>query len=101
MFEDYAAGVALLTAAFAVWRGYRWASDWMIVTWSGISFMMLISTVSQIEKQWRGELEPHSVAVLVVKMLLLLASAFALWRSFAARPRPASAAPRTSARTRD
>jgi hypothetical protein len=49
MFEDYAAGVALLTAAFAVWRGYRWALAWLIVTWSGISFLLLISTVGQLE----------------------------------------------------
>jgi hypothetical protein len=81
MFEDYAAGVALLTAAFAMWRGYRWALAWMIVTWSGISFSLLISTVGQLEAEWRINLEPHSATVLVVKGLLLLASALALWRS--------------------
>lgn len=81
MFEDYAAGVALLGAAFGAWRGTRWASTWMIVVWSGVSFMLVISTVSQVERNWRGDLEPHGAVVLAVKGLLLLASAFALWRS--------------------
>jgi hypothetical protein len=78
MFEDYAAGAALLAAAFGAWRKRRWAPAWMLITWSGITFMMLISTVSQIEKHWRGDLEPHSAVVLVVKVMLLLASACAL-----------------------
>lgn len=81
MFEDYAAGIALLAAAFGVWRERRWAPAWMMITWSGITFMLLISTVSQIEKQWRGDLEPHSSVVLVVKLVLLFASAFALGKS--------------------
>lgn len=83
MFEDYVAGLALLAAAFGTWRGLHWAPAWSAVTWSGISFMMLISTVSQIEKQLRGDLETHSDAVLIVKILLLLASVFALLRSLA------------------
>ena len=83
MFEDYAAGFALLVAAFGIWRGRRWAPAWMVVTWSGISFNLFISTVGQIEQQIRGDREPHSGVVLVVKVVLLLASVYALWRSLA------------------
>ena len=81
MFEDYAGGAALLVAAFATWRGARWAPAWMLVAWSGISFMMLLSTVSQLEKQWRGDLEPHSAVVLIVKLALLLISVYATLQS--------------------
>jgi len=92
MFEDYAAGIALLVAAAGTWRKASWAPAWMVVSWSGISFMMLISTVSQVEKQVRGELEPHSLVVLAVKLLLLLASTHALLRALRAEtPRPAPA----------
>lgn len=86
MFEDYAAGLALLAAVWGSWRGLRWAPAWTLITWSGISFMMLISTVSQVERQWRGDLEPHSVVILVVKLLLLLASVYALLLSLARVP---------------
>ena len=78
MFEDYAGGMALLVAALGVWRNARWAPMWMLISWSGVSFMLVLSTTSQIEKHWRGDLEPHSAWVLATKVLLLLVSAYAL-----------------------
>jgi hypothetical protein len=87
MFEDYVAGIGLLVAAVATLRGAAWARTWMVIMWSGVMFMMLISTVSQVEKQLTGELEPRSGVVLVVKVLLWLASAWALWSAVrAAKP---------------
>jgi hypothetical protein len=81
MFEDYAAGVALLVAAIGALRNTTWGRSWMVISWSGVTFMMLLSTVSQVERHLRGDIEPHSLVVLVVKLLLLLTSAFALIRS--------------------
>jgi hypothetical protein len=81
MFEDYAAGVALLVAGIGALRNEAWAKSWMVMTWSGVTFMMLLSTVSQVERQLRGDIESHGLVVLVVKLLLLLTSVFALVRS--------------------
>jgi hypothetical protein len=86
MFEDYVAGIVLLVAAAGTYKRATWAPAWLIISWSGISFMMLVSTVSQVEKQMRGDLEPHSLLVLAIKVLLLLASAYALLRSVRACP---------------
>lgn len=47
---------------------------------------MLVSTVSQIEKQIRGDLEAHSGLVLFIKLLLLAASGFALWQALRRLP---------------
>ena len=81
MFDDYGAGGILLVAAVAAWLKVPWASSWMVISWSGIFFMMLISSVSQIEKQMMADLEPHSLLVLAIKLLLFLASAVALYRA--------------------
>lgn len=81
MFEDYAAGIALLVAALGVMRRASWGNVWMVISWSGISFMLLISTISQVERQVRGDLEPHSGMVLGIKILLLLLAALALVQS--------------------
>jgi hypothetical protein len=86
MFEDYVAGIVLLVAAAGAYKRAAWAPAWLIISWSGISFMMLVSTVSQVEKQMRGDLEPHSLLVLAIKVLLLLASVYALLRSVRAHP---------------
>lgn len=94
MFEDHVAGAALLAAAVGTLRQAAWAPAWMVITWSGITFMMLVSTVSQIEKQIRGDLEAHSGIVLFIKLLLLAASAFALWQAL--RRLPGSDPERTS-----
>jgi hypothetical protein len=84
MFEDYAAGAALLVAAGASLRRAAWATRWMIVSWSGITFMMLISTVSQIERHLGGDLEERAAVVLLVKVMLLAACVVALLKSIRA-----------------
>jgi hypothetical protein len=81
MFEDYLAGAALLVAAGGVLRKARWAPMMMVIAWSGM-FMMLISTVSQIEHHfWSTDPEPRSGVVLAIKLVLLAISAVALAQS--------------------
>jgi hypothetical protein len=89
MFEDYAGGAALLVAAVGVLRRAPWANLWMVISWSGITFMMLISTVSQVERNLTGDLEARSTLVLFIKVLLLVTSALALTQS-ARRTAPGS-----------
>jgi hypothetical protein len=82
MFEDYAAGVCLLVAAAASLLRASWAATWMIIIWSGTMFMLLISTVSQLERHFWGEdPEARSGIVLVVKLALFAISAIALVQS--------------------
>jgi hypothetical protein len=82
MFEDYVAGFALLISAVGALRGARWAPLSLLIMWSGVMFMMLISTVSQIERHfWSDDPEAHSGVVLIAKVLLLLASLVALRQS--------------------
>lgn len=81
MFEDYLAGAALLVAAIASIRGKRWAPLSLVVVWSGTMFMMLISTVSQIERQIKEDLEAHSENVLIIKIALFALSLGALVQS--------------------
>jgi hypothetical protein len=82
MFEDYLGGVALLTCAVGALRGARWAPLSMLVVWSGVAFMMLLSTVSQIERHfWSDAPEPRSDVVLIAKLLLLLVCSAALVQS--------------------
>jgi hypothetical protein len=79
MFEDYLAGIGLLVAAAARVRGAPWASTWMVIIWSGVMFMMLISTVSQVERHfWSVDPEPRSGIVLVIKLGLFAISLLAL-----------------------
>ena len=86
MFEDYLAGAALLTCAFGALRGARWAPLSLLVVWSGVTFMMLLSTVSQVERHfWGVEPEPRSGIVLVAKLLLLLVCSVALIQSSRSR----------------
>lgn len=82
MFEDYLAGVALFVCAVGALRGARWAPLSLLVVWSGVASMMLLSTVSQIEHHFWGEApEPRSGVVLCAKVLLLLVSIVALSQS--------------------
>ena len=81
MFEDYLAGAALLIAAIASIQGKRWAPLSLVVVWSGTMFMMLISTVSQIERQIKEDLEAHSEIVLIIKIALFALSLVALAQS--------------------
>jgi hypothetical protein len=79
MFEDYVAGIGLLVGAVGVLRGARWAPTWMVIIWSGVMFMMLISTVSQLERHFGGiDPEPHSGLVLAIKLALFAVSLVAL-----------------------
>ena len=50
MFEDYLAGIALIVCALGALRGARWAPLSLLIVWSGVASMMLLSTVSQIER---------------------------------------------------
>jgi hypothetical protein len=82
MFEDYAAGACLLVAAAGTLLRASWAATWMVIIWSGTMFMLLISTVSQIERNyWRADLEPRSDIVLAIKLALFAISVIALVQS--------------------
>lgn len=82
MFEDYLAGAALLVAAGGVLRRARWAPMTLVIVWSGIMFMMLISTVSQVERHfWGTDQETKSGLILAIKLLLFAISAVALAQS--------------------
>jgi hypothetical protein len=82
MFEDYLAGAALLICAFGALRGARWAPLSLLVVWSGVASMMLLSTVSQIERHFWGDApEPRSGIVLFAKLLLLTVCVAALVQS--------------------
>jgi hypothetical protein len=82
MFEDYLGGAALLVCGIGALRNTRWAPLSLLVVWSGITFMMLLSTVSQIERHFWGDApEPRSVVVLIAKLVLLLACVIALVQS--------------------
>lgn len=95
MFEDYLAGLGLLAAAVGTLLRARWAPSAMIVMWSGTMFMMLISTVSQIERHfWSGDPEPRSGTVLLIKLLLFAVTVVALVQSLRDPPRGAGAGER-------
>jgi hypothetical protein len=82
MFEDYAAGACLLVAAAGTLLRTSWAATWMVIIWSGTMFMLLISTVSQVERHfWSDEPEPRGGIVLAVKLALWSISVIALVQS--------------------
>ena len=82
MFEDYLAGVALVVCALGALRGARWAPLALLIVWSGVASMMLLSTVSQVEEHfWGNDPEPRSGVVLCAKLLLLIVSVVALSQS--------------------
>ena len=63
----------------------------LIIVWSGVASMMLLSTVSQIERHFWGDvLEPRSGIVLCAKLLLLLVCVVALSQSVRANVLPTS-----------
>ena len=83
MFEDYLAGVLLLTGAIAAYRAMAASRAMLLVAWAWTSSMMTISFVDQVEVTLRGvDLEPMNADILVVKFLLLSVSLVALTRSF-------------------
>jgi hypothetical protein len=87
MLEDYLAGAALIACAVGALRGARWAPLSLLIVWSGVASMMLLSTVSQIEHHfWGHDPEPRSGVVLCAKLLLLLACVVALIQSVRRQP---------------
>jgi NADH:ubiquinone oxidoreductase subunit 6 (subunit J) len=79
MFEDYVAGIGLLVAAVGALRRARWAATWMVIIWSGVMFMMLISSVSQVERQVSGlDPEHRGGLVLAIKLALFAVSLVSL-----------------------
>src|SRR5262245_17957228 len=65
MFEDYLAGAILLIAAWATLQGRRWGPLLLVAAWSGITGMMTISVVSQVEDTVRGSVEPFNFVVII------------------------------------
>ena len=83
MFEDYLAGVLLLTAVWAAYRQWASRNALLLLAWAWVTGMMTISLVDQIEVTVRGvDLEPRNTDVLIAKCLLFAVSAAALVRSF-------------------
>jgi hypothetical protein len=83
MLEDYLAGALLLLAGLAAARGARFAPPLLLAAWAGVTTMMTISLIGQVEETVRAvDLEPGNSVVLVAKLLLWASCAFALLRSF-------------------
>ena len=75
MFEDYLAGALLLLCAWAVARRRPTAILVLLAVWGGVTGMILIATVLQLEMTLRGtNLESRNTLVLVVKLALLALS---------------------------
>ena len=69
MFEDYLAGVLLLTGAWAAHRGRYWGPVFLLVAWAYFMGMMSSSFWYELEATLRGTVTEPPV-VLVVKALL-------------------------------
>ena len=83
MLEDYLGGALLLIGAWAAYRMKPWGSLFLVVAWAGVSSMMCISFLGQLEGTIRHTIdEPHSSLVLVIKFLLLAISLISLVLSF-------------------
>ena len=83
MLEDWLAGVLLLAAGGLAVRGARSAGPFLLAVWSGVTAMMTLSFVSQVEETLRGvDLEPRNGTVLCAKAVLLAVCPVALVRSF-------------------
>lgn len=85
MLEDYLAGLVLLIAGLAARRGASFAGALLLAAWAGVSTMMTLSLISQVEDTLRAvDLEPGNDVVLGFKLLLWATCAVALVRSFRA-----------------
>jgi hypothetical protein len=83
MLEDYLGGAFLLLAGLAVRQGAAFANPLLLTAWAGVSSMMTISLISQVEDTVRAvELEPNNNLVLGFKLLLWATCVVALIRSF-------------------
>jgi hypothetical protein len=71
MFEDYAGGILLLIGGWASYRKWRWGRLFLLAIWAGVTGMMSISFVSQLEDTIRGNVqEQNNAMVVLVKSLL-------------------------------
>ena len=85
MLEDYLAGVVLIFAGWAATRRTRFGATILLVAWAGVTAVMTLSLISQIEDTIRAvELEPHNPVVLCAKTMLWLVCATSLVMSFRA-----------------
>jgi|SRR6185436_4220541 len=85
MLEDYLGGAVLLLAGWCAIRRAPFARRLLLAAWAGVSGMMTLSLVGQIEVTLRAvELEPNNGAVLVIKLALWATCVTALVRSFRA-----------------
>jgi len=83
MFEDYLGGALLLAAAWAAHRRTSFHAPLLLTAWASVTGMMTLSFIGQVEETIRGvDLEPMNTDVLVVKLILLVICAVALFRSF-------------------
>ena len=83
MLEDYLAGAFLIVAGLAAAREATFARPLLLAVWAGVSAMMSISLVSQIEETVRAiDLEPNNSLVLLFKTLLWVTCVVALLLSF-------------------
>lgn len=73
MFEDYVAGVLLLTGAWAAHSQRSWGDHFLLLAWASFTGLMSSSFWYQLELTIRQTVsEPHSSVVLAVKFLLWL-----------------------------
>ena len=83
MFEDYAGGALLLSAAWAAIKNRASAPALLLIAWSAVSGMMVLSFTGQVEETVKAvDLEPMNGIVLCVKFALLLTCLIALVRSY-------------------
>ena len=83
MLEDYLGGGVLLLAAYCASRHTSFAGRLLLAAWAGVSWMMTLSLIDQVEVTLRAtDLEPHNGVVLVVKLALWATCVTALVRSF-------------------
>lgn len=83
MLEDYLAGAFLLLAGLAARQRADFAGPLLLTAWAGVTSMMTVSLISQIEDTVRAvDLEPHNEVVLLFKLLLWSTCLAALMRSF-------------------
>jgi hypothetical protein len=83
MFEDYAGGALLLWAAWAAIKNRPSAPALLLIAWSAVSGMMVLSFTGQVEETIKAvDLEPMNTDVLIVKFALLLTCLTALVRSY-------------------
>lgn len=83
MFEDYAGGILLLIGGWASYRKWRWGRLFLLAVWAGVTGMMSISLVSQLEDTIRASVhEQNNSVVVLVKFLLWSISLGSLIFSF-------------------